>query len=189
MVHVVSKIVVKNIISSFKSFDEKKIIDDPKSTPLYIIKVFDDVNDIVDTWYDLFCDIVDKHLPLRQHHVKRKQQPKWLTADIIDAFKTRDRLTSLNNHEQNKIWRNKVSKMITTLKKLQYSEIINENVNNPSSVWEHFKEIGASKRNIGTSIFPLKLMIKQLIIPLKFHLISIFFGVCSFENKGTNCAF
>ena len=39
--------------------------------------------------------------------------------------------------------------MITTSKKRQYSEIINENVNNPFSVWEHFKEIGASKRNIG----------------------------------------
>ena len=49
MVHVVSKILIKNIISSFKSFDEKKNIDDPKSTPLDIIKVFDDVNDIVDT--------------------------------------------------------------------------------------------------------------------------------------------
>ena len=108
MVHVVSKILIKNIISSFKSFDEKKIIDDPKSTPRDIIQVFDDVNDIVDTRSDLFCEIVDKHLNLRQHHVKRKQQPKWLTADIIDAFKTRDRLTSLNNHEQNKIWRNKV---------------------------------------------------------------------------------
>ena len=137
-----------NIISSFKSFDEKKNIDDPKSTPQDIIQVFDDVNDIVDTWSDLFCEIVDKHLTLRQHHVKRKQQPKWLTADIIDAFKTRDRLTSLNNHEQNKIWRNKVSKMITASKNRQYSEIINENVNNPSSVLEHFKEIGASKRNI-----------------------------------------
>ena len=69
--------------------------------------------------------------------------------------------------------------MITTSKKLQYSEIINENVNNPSSVWEHFKEIGASKRNIGTGIFPLKLMIKQLIIPLKFHLISFFVSLAS----------
>ena len=41
-----------------------------------------------------------------------------------------------------------MSKMITTSKKRQYSEIINEHVNKPSSVWEHFKEIGASKRNI-----------------------------------------
>ena len=37
-----------------------------KSTPRDIIQVFDDVNDIVDTWSDLFCEIVDKHLTLRQ---------------------------------------------------------------------------------------------------------------------------
>ena len=84
----------------------KNFIDDLKSTPWDIIKVFDDANDIVDTWSDLFCDIVDKLLPLRQHRVKRKQQPKWLTADIIDAFTTRDRFKSLNNHEQCKIWIN-----------------------------------------------------------------------------------
>ena len=116
---------------SFKNFDENKFIDDLKSTPWDIIKVFDDVNDIVETWSNLFCEIVDKHLPLRQHRVKRKQQPKWLTADINDAFKTRDRFKSLNNQEQYKIWRNKVSKMIKASKKRQYSEIINENVNNP----------------------------------------------------------
>ena len=105
---------------SFKNFDENKFIDDLKSTPSDIIKVFDDVNDIVETWSNLFCEIVDKHLPLRQHRVKRKQQPKWLTADIIDAFKTRDRFKSLNNQEQYKIWRNKVSKMIKASKKRQY---------------------------------------------------------------------
>ena len=147
---------------SFKNFDENKFIDDLKSTPWDIIKVFDDVNDIVETWSNLFCEIVDKHLPLRQHRVKRKQQPKWLTADIIDAFKTRDRFKSLNNQEQYKIWRNKVSKMIKASKKRQYSEIINENVNNPSSVWKLFKELGASKRNIGSSIFSIKINDKTI---------------------------
>ena len=147
---------------SFKNFDENKFIDDLKSTPWDIIKVFDDVNDIVETWSNLFCEIVDKHLPLRQHRVKRKQQPKWLTADIIDAFKTRDRFKSLNNQEQYKIWRNKVSKMIKASKTRQYSEIINENVNNPSSVWKLFKELGASKHYIGSSIFSIKINDKTI---------------------------
>ena len=94
---------------------------------------------------------------LRKHCVKRKQQPKWLTADIIDAFKIRDRFKSVNNEEQYKVWRNKVGKMIKISKKRQYSEIINENSNNPASVWNLFKELGASKRNIGNSILSLKI--------------------------------
>ena len=55
--------------------------------------------------------------------------------------------------------------MITTSKKRQYSEIINENVNNPFSVWKLFKEFGASKRNIGTSIFSLKIDDKTIVNP------------------------
>ena len=141
---------------SFKNFNEHNFINDLKSTPWDVIKVFDDTNDIVETWSSLFNDIVDKHLPLKKHRVKRKQQPKWLTVDIIDAIKTRDRFKSINNHEEYRVWRNKVSKMIKFSKKQQYSEIINENVNNPSSVWKLFKELGASKRNTGTSIFSLK---------------------------------
>ena len=142
---------------SFKNFDEKKFINDLQSTPWDVIKILDDVNDIVETWSTLFCDIVDKHLPLRKHRVKRKQQPKWLTANIIDAFKTRDRFKSVNNEEQYKIWRNKVNKMIKVSKKQQYSEIINENDKNPASVWKLFRELGASKSNIGNSILSLKI--------------------------------
>ena len=79
---------------SFKNFDENKFIDDLKSTPWDILKVFDDVNDIVEIWSSLFSDIVDKHLPLRKHHDKCKNQPKWLSADIIEVFKTRDKFKS-----------------------------------------------------------------------------------------------
>ena len=55
-----------------------------------------------------------------------------------------------------------MSKMIKASKKRQYSEIINENVNNPSSVWKLFKELGASKRNIGTSIYSVKINDKTI---------------------------
>ena len=52
--------------------------------------------------------------------------------------------------------------MIKASKKRQYSEIINENVNNPSSVWKLFKELGANKRNIGTSIYSVKINDKMI---------------------------
>ena len=58
--------------------------------------MFDDTNDVVETWSSLFLDIADKHLPLKQHRVKRQQQPKWLTGKIIDAIRTCDRYKSIN---------------------------------------------------------------------------------------------
>ena len=53
--------------------------------------MFGDTNDVVETWSSLYLDIADKHLPLKQHRVKRQQQTKWLTGEIIDAIRTRER--------------------------------------------------------------------------------------------------
>ena len=50
----------------------EKNIDGLESFALDILKLFNDVNDLVDTCSDLFCAIADKHLPLGQHHAKRK---------------------------------------------------------------------------------------------------------------------
>ena len=89
--------------------------------------MFDDTIDVVETWSSLFLDIADKLGPLKQHRVKRQQQPKWLTCEIIDAIRTRERYKSINDNEQYKFWRNKVCNMIKLSKKQQYSEILNEN--------------------------------------------------------------
>ena len=63
-------------------------------------------------------------------------------------------LTLLFGHEDTAS--NKVCSMIKLYKKHQYSEILNENANNPASVWKLFKEIGASKRKGSADIFSLK---------------------------------
>ena len=118
--------------------------------------MFDDTNDVVETLSSLVLDIADKHLPLKQHRVKRQHQPKWLTGEIIDAIKTRERYKCINANEQYKCWRNKVCYMIKQSKKQQYSESLNENGKNPASVWNLFKEIGASKYK-KVQIFSLKI--------------------------------
>ena len=61
--------------------------------------MFDDTNDVVETWSSLVLDIADKHLPLKQHNVKSQHQPKWLTGEIIDAIKTRERYKCINDNE------------------------------------------------------------------------------------------
>ena len=41
---------------SFKHFDKEKINEDLNSIPWDFIKVFDNVDDAVDTWYSLFSE-------------------------------------------------------------------------------------------------------------------------------------
>ena len=93
---------------------------------------------------------------MKRHRVKCKQQPKWLNVEIIDAVKAKDRYKSINYDEQYKIRRNKVCFLIKQQKKPQYSENLNESVNNPVSVWKSFKEIWASKYMHSWWIFSLK---------------------------------
>ena len=136
---------------SFKFFNEQMFINDLQSAPWDVIKIFDDTNDTLETWSSMFIEIVDKHLPLKTHRVKYKQQPKWLTPEIIEAMKTRDRFKSLNDDPHYKFWRNKVVNLIKQSKKSQYTAIIDESNNNPSSVWKLFKEIGVNKQKSNAS--------------------------------------
>ena len=102
---------------SFKNFDEPRFNEDLKSIPWNIIKVFDTADDALDTWYSLFSEVVDKHIPLKQHRVKKVNQPNWLTPEIIDAMKTSDQYKAIGNNFQFKVWRNKVVKLIRQSKK------------------------------------------------------------------------
>ena len=143
---------------SFKNFDEEKFKEDLRTIPWDIIKVFDTADDALDTWYSLFSEVIDKHIPLKQHRVKKITQPSWLTSEIIDAIKTRDHLKALGNNIEFKIWRNKVVKLIKESKKLNYEKIIDEGKNQPATVWKMFNELGAGKRksNSANSINSLK---------------------------------
>ena len=102
---------------SYKHFNEQEFIFDLQFVPWDIIKLFDDTNDVVDTWSTMFLNIVDKHLPLKSQRVKHKQQLKWITPEIIEAIKTRDRYKSIINETQYKIWRNNVVMLIKESKK------------------------------------------------------------------------
>ena len=130
---------------SFKDFDEAKFISDLQSVPWDLIKLFDDTNDILETWTDLFLETVDKNVPIRQHRVKHKNQPQWITPHILDAIKSRDRYKSLGNDHEYKYWRNKVTRLIKESKKVQYQTYIDNNKNNPGSIYKLFQEVGAGK--------------------------------------------
>ena len=112
---------------SFRNFDEAKFIEDIQSVPWDTIKLFDDTDDILEAWLDLFLQVVIKHVPIKQHRVKHKNQPQWMSHEILDAMKCRDRYKSLGNEENYKIWRNKVIKLIQNAKKEQYQTFIENN--------------------------------------------------------------
>ncbi|MCU7801059.1 MAG: hypothetical protein KZQ70_13205, partial [gamma proteobacterium symbiont of Lucinoma myriamae] len=130
---------------SFKNFDENKFISELQSVPWDLIPLFDETDDILETWTDLFLEVVDVNVPLRQHRVKYKNQPQWLTPDILDAIKARDRHKALGQENEYKVLRNKVTQLIRQSKKEKYGTYIDQNKNKPGSIYKIFQEAGAGK--------------------------------------------
>lgn len=131
---------------SFKNFNEENFKNDLRLIPWDIVKMFDDPNDALDTWSRLFLDVVNKHIPIKQHRVKHKTQPQWLTPEIIEAIKNRDRFKAIGNDAEFKVWRNKVTCLIRKSKKSRYEAFL-EDESNPNNIWKLFKEVGASKKS------------------------------------------
>ncbi|MEW8548505.1 MAG: endonuclease/exonuclease/phosphatase family protein, partial [Candidatus Thiodiazotropha sp.] len=112
---------------SFKDFDETKFINDLQSVPWNIIKLFENTDDILESWTDLFLEVVNKNIPIKQHRVKHKNQPQWITPEILDAIRSRDRHKSLGNNNEYKFWRRKVTKLIRNAKRDKYQTFIENN--------------------------------------------------------------
>ena len=129
----------------FRGFDEVKFMDDLQNVPWDTIKLLDDTDDILDAWLDIFLQVVDKHVPIKHQRVKRINQPRWISPEILDAIKSRDRHKSLGNMDEYRFCRNKVIKLIKYAKKDQYQTFIENSKDKPGGIYKIFKEVGAGK--------------------------------------------
>ncbi|MEW8547446.1 MAG: hypothetical protein AB2693_28400, partial [Candidatus Thiodiazotropha sp.] len=102
---------------SFRHFDESAFKNDLRQVPWEILNDLNDVNEILEVWNSLFLEVVNKHAPLKQHRVKRKHQPEWLSPEIIDCIKERNKCKINCQTDRYKELRNKVSSMIDSEKR------------------------------------------------------------------------
>ena len=76
---------------SFKNFVEEQFLSDLRCVPWEILEHFDNVEYIVSVWNTLFLEILDKYAPIKSHRVKKKYQPEWLSPEILDCMKQRNK--------------------------------------------------------------------------------------------------
>lgn len=77
---------------SFKNFDQNAFLFYLGQIDFANVYGSIDSNSALDSWYDTFMPIVNKHAPIRRKKVKHKTLPGWLTADLMEAMKIRDEL-------------------------------------------------------------------------------------------------
>ena len=131
---------------SFRNFEENRFLNDLYSVPWEIIEQFDNLDDIVSSWNALLLEVLDMHAPIRHNRAKKKYQPDWLTPEIMDLMKERNKCKINGNMDDYRYLRNKVSKQIEMAKKNTYQSKIEEGRSDPKTIWKIFKELGANLR-------------------------------------------
>ena len=67
---------------NLKNLNETEFVKDLNAAPWDVPFVFETTDDVTDSWYAIFNEILDKHAPLKQKRIKRKTQPKWFDNEI-----------------------------------------------------------------------------------------------------------
>ena len=129
---------------SFKNFDEANFLIDLSLVPWEMIQSFDTVDDMVSVWNTLFLETLNKHAPVKSHRIKKKHQPDWLTPEILDAMKERNKYKINGNIEMYKILRNTVSLLIEKSKKESYQTKIEDGQTDAKTIWKLF--LGANRK-------------------------------------------
>ena len=111
------------------------------------------MSECVQVWNLLFLKIVNKHAPLKQHRVRKEHhQPEWLSPELIDSIKERNKHKINGNRNSYIFFRNKVSSMIRTAKSKMYKTKIEKGKDDPRTIWKIFKEYGASRKTATNEI-------------------------------------
>ena len=156
---------------SFKHFNKILFYHDLSLINFKEVCDFQDPIKAVDCFYEALMPVIEKHAPLRQKRVKSQNLPGWLTPEIREAMKIRDKLKSktkkkktentqfLPDHEENekqavreriiaeyKQQRNKVTQLIRSSKKDYFNKMINENTD-IASLWKAINNITNVSRN------------------------------------------
>ena len=108
------------------------------------------VDDAVNEFESMFLDVADHHAPLRRKRVRHKNPTPWLTADIVEVMRMRDKAkkqASAKNSPQ--LWveyrklKNKVNIMIKQSKKIYLTDAVK--TKDKKKVWKSIRHIVPSK--------------------------------------------
>ena len=135
----------------YKKFDEEAFLDDLCNVSWKDIEKFDNVNDAVDLWQQMFSTIVDKHVPKKSKRVKAKPTP-WLNRNITSHMSTRDYLhrkaiqsNEVSDWDAYKAYRNKVTGMIRRAKENYCKQSVSQCSNDSKKMWKALNEFMPSK--------------------------------------------
>ena len=73
-----------------KQFDENRFKEALSQAPWDTVFVFDEIDDMLDSWESLFNSVLDENCPWREKRVKRAAQAPWMTSSVLKQLHLRD---------------------------------------------------------------------------------------------------
>ena len=150
---------------SFKYFSKLRFCHHLSLVNFREIFNFHDPIQALESFYEALMPVIDKHAPLRHKRVKSQNLPGWLTPEIREAMKIRDKLkgkTKGKNTDHNQLLsnelkkqkeieiekdkteykkqRNRVTQLIRDSKKEYFNKMINNNTD-VASLWKAINNI------------------------------------------------
>lgn len=87
-------------IRSYTNFSADNFLRDLSYMPFHIISLFDDFNDQVDVFNELFLEVFNQHAPVKRVKIRSKPNP-FITPEIRQLMRTRDQWCKLAKKTNN----------------------------------------------------------------------------------------
>ena len=138
-----------------KNFNEEHFKFTLRQAPWDTVFLFDDIDDILDSWESLFIGAIDTHCPWRDKRVARANQAPWMSKSVLSQLQLRDaclktaRLTNTSDAwTKYRRERNKAVGLLRSVKRDYHSKIFENNKKNSRNNWKTIKSLtGSTKGN------------------------------------------
>ena len=103
---------------SLKKFDAIAFWNDLDATNFDLVYLYNDPESALDTWYDLFLSVLNKHAPMKKRRVKSTNLPDWMNKDILEASQKKKqiekarKLKGEKKSDEEKVLQNKIKNMV-----------------------------------------------------------------------------
>ena len=123
-----------------KRFDAELLKQTLMQTPWDSVFIFDETDDVLDSWERLFIDGLEQLRPWRTKRVAWVNQAPWITPAIIKQLQFRDALLKkFRCHRNPSVWAD--YKKARNIKRKFYVSKLEQNENDAKRTWKIIKSI------------------------------------------------
>lgn len=120
---------------NYKNFNRDVFLQDLVNSSLDYVYQLPDPDDALDHWLKTFLSIFDKHVPFKEVRVKRHTKPPWITQEVVELMRDRDRAHKNRDLTMYRSLRNKVQYVIRKEKKNYFKNIVIDKTNT-KDIWK-----------------------------------------------------